>query len=305
MQNQKKYVVVIAGPTAVGKTALGIQLAKHYNTVVLNADSRQFYKEISIGTAKPSPEELNELKHYFINSKSITELYGAGHFEKDAIELLNELFITQQLVFVVGGSGLYIDALLNGVDEFIDVPLEIRNELNYEFEKNGLNFIQNKLKELDEVYYNSVDLSNSQRIIRALEVCIYSSKPYSSFLKTNKVVRNFEAIKLFINKDRSELYASINSRVEEMMKSGLLEEVKSVQAYRNCNALKTVGYKELFDFLDGNFSLETAVDKIKQHTRNYAKRQITWFKNKDEFEEFSPNDFEKIKGYIDVILTYD
>lgn len=304
MSSPTKYLVVIAGPTAVGKTKLGIELAKNYGSVILSADSRQFYKELTIGTAKPSESELAEVKHYFINNKNITELFGAGHFEKEAIPLLDNLFKEHQLVFVVGGSGLYIDALLYGVDEFEDVPLEVREKLNAEFDEKGIEPLQAELKEKDPVYAAKVDLENSQRVIRALEVCRYSGKPYSSFLKKNTSERDFTPIKLFINTDREKLYERINLRVDEMMKQGLLNEVKGLTAYKNTNALKTVGYKELFDHLDGLCTLEEAVVKIKQHSRNYAKRQITWFKNRDEWENFEPNDIEKIKAYLDVIISH-
>jgi len=295
-------LVVIAGPTAVGKTALSIELAKHYNSVILSADSRQFYKEMSIGTAKPSEEQLAAVKHYFINTKNINELYGAGHFEKDAIATLNELFKEQDIVFLVGGSGLYIDAVLNGVDDFIEVPIETREELNKKYEANGLEWLQNEVKKLDETYFNSVDTQNPQRLIRALEVCQHTGKPYSSFLNQPKEERNFTPIKILINTDRETLYSQINNRVDEMMASGLLEEIKQLANQKHLNALKTVGYKELYAYLDASYNLNTAIEKIKQHTRNYAKRQLTWFKNQDAFEEFKPTDLEKIKAYIDIII---
>jgi tRNA dimethylallyltransferase len=272
--------------------------------VILSADSRQFYKHMDIGTAKPSDEQLKEVKHYFIDTKEISELYGAGHFEKDAINLLNGLFKEKDRVFMVGGSGLYIDAVLNGVDDFVEVPSEIRNDLNIQFEDKGLHWLQQKLKELDPDYYETVDIQNPQRIIRALEVCIYTGKPFSSFLKNKTAERNFTPIKLFINTSREKLYSQINSRVDNMMAQGLLEEVKSLAEFREQNALKTVGYKELFEYIDGKVNLAGAVDKIKQHTRNYAKRQVTWFKNRGEFEEFEPGDIEKIKAYIDIIMSH-
>ncbi len=284
-----------------GKTALSIELAKHYNSVILSADSRQFYKEMSIGTAKPSEEQLAAVKHYFINTKNITELYGAGHFEKDAIATLNELFKTKDIVFLVGGSGLYIDAVLNGVDDFIEVPIEIREELNKKFEANGLEWLQNEVKKLDETYFNSVDTHNPQRLIRALEVCQHTGKPYSSFLNQPKTERNFTAIKILINTDRETLYSQINNRVDDMMASGLLEEVKQLADQKHLNALKTVGYKELYAYLDASYNLNTAVDKIKQHTRNYAKRQLTWFKNQDNFEEFKTGDIDKIIDRINKV----
>lgn len=288
-----------------GKTALSIALAKHYRSVILSADSRQFYKEMTIGTAKPSEEQLATVKHYFIDTKNITELYGAGHFEKDAIATLNELFKTQDIIFLVGGSGLYIDAVLNGVDDFIEVPIEIREELNKKFEANGLEWLQNEVKKLDETYFNSVDTHNPQRLIRALEVCQHTGKPYSSFLNQPKEERNFTPIKILINTDRETLYSQINARVDDMMASGLLEEVKQLADQKHLNALKTVGYKELYAYLDASYNLNTAVDKIKQHTRNYAKRQLTWFKNQDNFEEFKPIDLEKIKAYIDIIIEHN
>lgn len=297
-------MVVIAGPTAVGKTALAIQLAKHYETVILSADSRQFYRELTIGTAKPDPEDLLKVPHYFINTKNSDELYGAGHFEKDALTLLNSLFETHQLVFMVGGSGMYIDAVLNGVDDFEEVPEIIRETLNSKFAQHGLTWLQEELRKKDEAYYKTVDLQNPQRLIRALEIIEHTGLPYSGFLDKKQTVRPFTAIKLLINCDRTELYARINQRVDEMMRNGLLEEVKQLQSQRHLNALKTVGYKELFDYLDGKTSLETGIEKIKQHTRNYAKRQITWFKNKDVFEEFAPSDFTKITAYIDIIVNH-
>ncbi len=297
-----KHLVVIAGPTAVGKTDTSIKLAQHYNTVILSADSRQFYKELHIGTAKPSAAQLQSVKHFFIDNKSISELYGAGHFEKDAMVLLNKLFIEHDVVIVVGGSGLYIDALINGVDNFIEVPIELRETINKNFAENGIDWLREELKKRDETYFNSADINNPQRLIRALEVCIHSQLPYSSFLNKQKNQRNFTAIPILLNTKRELLYERINNRVDEMMQQGLLDEVKQLVNNKNTNALKTVGYKELFDFLEGNYTLETAIEKIKQHTRNYAKRQITWFKNKGNFEEFEPHEFEKLVAYLDIIL---
>lgn len=300
----EKYLVVIAGPTAVGKTGLAIALAKHYQSVIVSADSRQFYKELSIGTAKPSPAQLQAVPHYFVNNKQITELYGAGHFEKDAIATLHELFQHHRVVFMVGGSGLYIDAVLNGVDDFVEVPEAVREKLNAAFEEHGLAWLQQEVKEKDEAYFDSVDPNNPQRLLRALEVCVHTGLPYSSFLRKKDTQREFTAIKILLNMDRERLYARINQRVDDMMRDGLLEEVRQFAEYRNFNALKTVGYKELYDYLDGNCDLETAVSKIKQHTRNYAKRQITWFKNRDQFEEFEPDQTEQIKAYIDLIMSH-
>lgn len=283
---------------------LSIALAKKYNSVILSADSRQFYKEMSIGTAKPSETELTEVPHYFINTKSVGELYGAGHFEKDAIKTLEELFKTHALVFMVGGSGLYIDAVLNGVDDFGEIPLSIREELNDGFKEKGIAWLQQELKSKDPLYAASADLNNPQRLIRALEVMIHTGIPYSAHLNKPKTKREFTTIKLLINLDRKKLYQRIDARVDAMMTQGLLDEVKQLVSHKQVNALKTVGYKELYEYLDGNCSLEMAIDKIKQHSRNYAKRQITWFKNKDNFEEFGPDDFDKICGYIDIICSH-
>jgi tRNA dimethylallyltransferase len=259
---------------------------------------------LNIGTAKPSSAQLGEVTHYFINTKNIDELYGAGHYEKDAVELLETLFKEHDIVFLTGGSGLYINAVLKGVDEFEEVPAEIREGLNKKLASEGLEVLKKQLRESDPQYYNIVDLGNSQRIIRALEVCIHTGKPYSSFLNKEHRNRNFTPVKILINTEREILYRQINNRVDEMMRQGLLDEVKRMVPYRNVNALKTVGYKELFDYIDGETTLELAVEKIKQHTRNYAKRQITWFKNQDEFEEFAPADIEKIKAYIDIIRSH-
>jgi len=259
---------------------------------------------MTIGTAKPSASELQEVKHYFINNKSISELFGAGHFEKEALALLDDLYKEHSLVIVVGGSGLYINALLNGVDDFEEVPEEYRQQLNEEYKVKGLSALQEELLKKDPTYYNIVDIQNPQRVIRALEVIRFTGKPFSSFLKKNNVERNFTAIKIFLNTEREILYSNINRRVDDMMREGLLDEVKQLIPYKQVNALKTVGYKELFEYLEGRLTLNAAVDKIKQHTRNYAKRQITWFKHQDDFEEFGPEDTEKLLAYIDLILSH-
>ncbi len=298
MDSLKKYLVVIAGPTAVGKTAVSIKLAKLFNTVILNADSRQFYKELTIGTAKPTTEELKEVEHYFINTKSITELYGAGHFASDARNLIAKLFETYDVLILVGGSGLYINALLNGVDEFEEVPISIRENLNAIYDKQGLQVIAEMLLEKDPAYAKSIDINNPQRVIRALEIITHTGKPFSSYLKGKMQSNSFTSINLLLNMERDALYKRINQRVDDMMHKGLLDEVKNLVEYKSYNALKTVGYKELFAYLDGECTLEEAVDKIKQHTRNYAKRQLTWFNNKGDFKTFHPDDQDGIIQYI-------
>jgi tRNA dimethylallyltransferase len=302
LAKDSKYLVVIAGPTAAGKTELAIQLAEEFNTVILSADSRQFYREMAIGTAKPTGEQLKRIKHYFIDTKGVEELYGAGHYEKDAIALLDELFKRHRLVFLVGGSGLYINAVLNGVDEFVEVPETFRVALNRQFQENGLHWLQEELKRKDETYYKEVDLNNPQRIIRALEVCNYTGKPYSSFLNKNRTPRQFETIPILITPNRETLYKRINERVDEMIRKGLVAEVKALRVHKHQNALKTVGYKELNAYFEGEHDLKTAVEKIKQHTRNYAKRQLTWFRNQGRFKEFSSDDTQAIEKYIKSVI---
>lgn len=300
----KKNLIIIAGPTAVGKTALSVELAKYYSCPVISADSRQFYKEMSIGTAKPSLEEKQEIPHYFIDHISIQDSYNVGQYERDAIECIEKLFKENDTLILVGGSGLYINAVMNGVDEFEEIPTEIREQLIKDFEEKGLPFLQEELKIRDEVYYNQVDLNNPQRIMRALEVCIHTQKPYSGFRKKEKKERSFNTINLLINTNREALYSKINQRVDIMMEQGLLEEVKKLYPYKHSNALNTVGYKELFDYIDGKISLAEATNLIKQNTRRYAKRQLTWFNHQGEFETFEPTDLEKIKAYLDIVIQH-
>ena len=299
-----RTLIIIAGPTAVGKTSLSIELAKSYTCPVISADSRQFYKEMTIGTAKPSSEEMQGVKHYFIDNISIHDTYNVGQYEREAIELIESLFKEHETLILVGGSGLYINAILNGVDEFDEIPTEIREQLIKKYNEKGLPYLQEELKQRDEVYYNQVDLNNPQRIMRALEVCIHNNQPYSSFRKKEKKERPFDTINLLINTERKVLYQRINKRVDMMMEQGLLEEVKSLHPYKSLNALNTVGYKELFDFMDGKCTLEEAVNMIKQNSRRYAKRQLTWFNHQGEFETFAPTDLEKIKAYIDIVNQY-
>jgi tRNA dimethylallyltransferase len=300
----KKTLIIIAGPTAVGKTALSIELAKFYGCAIISADSRQFYKEMSIGTAKPSLEEMQDVPHYFIDNISIHDSYNVGQYERDAIDCIENLFKEHDFLILVGGSGLYINAVLNGVDEFEEIPENIREQLIKDYEEKGLSFLQEELKARDEIYYNQVDLNNPQRILRALEVCIHTQKPYSSFRKKEKKERSFNTINLIINTEREALYARINKRVDMMMTNGLLEEVKQLYSFKHLNALNTVGYKELFDFIYGKLTLEEAINLIKQNSRRYAKRQLTWFKHQGDFETFEPTDLEKIKAYLDIVIQH-
>jgi tRNA dimethylallyltransferase len=298
------HLIIIAGPTAVGKTALSIQLAKHYMCPVISADSRQFYKEMSIGTAKPSIEEMEGIAHYFIDNKSIDDVYNIGEYEKEAIELIEKLFLEHDTLILVGGSGLYINAILNGLDEFEEIPTDIRENLIKQYTEKGLSFLQEELKQRDFKYYEEVDTNNPQRMMRALEVCIYKGKPFSEYRTKVKKTRNFNSIPILINTSRAILYDRINKRVDEMINSGLIDEVKSLQHKNKKNALNTVGYKELFSYLENKISLQEAIDLIKQNSRRYAKRQLTWFNHQGDFETFEPNEIEKIKSYINIIIEH-
>jgi tRNA dimethylallyltransferase len=280
------YLINIVGPTAIGKTSLAIQLANKFNTEIISADSRQFYKEMSIGTAVPSAEELQAAKHHFIQHISIKDNYNVGDFESDAIKKLDELFKNNKIVIMVGGSGLYTKSVLEGLDYFPEVSLEIRQELNLKLEKEGLDSLQQQLHKLDPDYYKIVDLENPHRVIRALEVCISSGKPYSSYLNQPKKKRNFTAISIGLSAEREIIYDRINRRVDLMITEGLMDEAKALFTQRELNALNTVGYKELFSYLEGKDSLETAVSEIKKNTRRFAKRQLTWFRKDQEINWF-------------------
>lgn len=277
-----KTLLVIVGPTAVGKTALAIKLAVQFNTVIISADSRQFYREMSIGTAKPSHEELSSVKHYFINSHSINESFTAGDFEKQSLALLDDLFKIHNVVILAGGSGLYVKAVCEGFDEFPETGTQIREKLNNEFSENGIEVLQEKLKIADPAYYQTVDINNPQRLIRALEVYESTGIPYSVYRKSILNTRAFNIVKLGLNLPRPVLYERINERVDIMVKQGLIAEVQSLLPFRNLNPLNTVGYTELFDFFDGKTDLNTAISSIKQNTRRFAKRQLTWFRKDKE-----------------------
>ena len=295
MSNSKKTLITIVGPTAIGKTALAIEIARQYHTEIISADSRQFFREMNIGTAKPTEEELSQVKHHFINSNSVKDEISVGSFEKEAIAIIQNLFLTHDVLVMVGGSGLYINAVLYGFDDIPNADVELREQLNQQFQEKGINNLQEMLKVLDPVYYAQVDIHNQQRIIRGLEVCISTGKPFSSFRNTEQKQRSFSHIIIGLNTDREKLYERINQRVELMVENGLIDEVKSLSAYKSLNALKTVSYSEIFDYLDGNFTLETAIEKIKLNTRHFAKRQVTWFKKYPQIFWFEPNEVEKIK----------
>lgn len=283
MSQPGKQLVVILGPTAIGKTALAIGIAKAFQTEIISSDSRQFYKELNIGVARPSLEELNAVVHHFIGFISVNEEYSAGRYETEAIDLLNHLFKKYDTVVCCGGSMLYIDALVNGLD---DLPGDkaIRSSLQNELVEFGLPHIQDRLKELDPVYYSQVDLQNPHRVMRAIEVCLTTGSRYSDLRTETTQERSFSVIKIGLTAERGWLYERINQRVDLMMKLGLLDEAQSVYSKRKLNALNTVGYKELFDYLDGTSTLEESIEKIKQHTRNFAKRQLTWWRRDEHIK---------------------
>ena len=273
-----KTLKVIVGPTASGKTDYSIELAKQYNSPIISCDSRQIYKELKIGTAPPSEEQLAQIKHYFIFSHSIFDFYTAGKYELEALELINNLFLTHDTLIVVGGSGLYVDALCYGIDDFPDSDMILRDNLMQRLAAEGIESLRNELRLLDPESYETIDKKNPQRIVRALEVCLQTGKKFSSFKSSSSKQRNFTIERTIIERPREELYDRINLRVDKMIESGLIDEAQELHKFKDLPALKTVGYKELFDYFDGKTSLEEAIDLIKRNTRRYAKRQITWFK---------------------------
>ncbi|MBE8720033.1 tRNA (adenosine(37)-N6)-dimethylallyltransferase MiaA [Sphingobacterium sp. Ka21] len=300
----KKTLVVVVGPTAVGKTAMAISLAQHFNTEIISADSRQFYREMHTGTAKPNAEELAAAPHHFIDSHSIDQEYSAGDFERDALELLNELFKKCETVVMVGGSGLFVRAVCEGLDNLPKAPEGIRGQLNKDFEQYGLDPLKERLLAIDPDYYAIADIDNPQRVIRALEVYETTGLPMSSYYQNKSAPqRPFEVVTIGLNMERSTLYNRINLRVDNMIEAGLLEEVKSLLPYRHKPALLTVGYAEIFDYLDGNISFQEAVDKIKQNSRRYAKRQITWFNKYGNTTWFQPNEKDKIVAYLNRFVS--
>jgi len=301
-EKEKPLLIVLAGPTAVGKTKLSIELAKNKNSSIFSSDSRQFYREMSIGTAKPSLEELNEVPHYFINNKSIEETYSAGDYEKEIINQLEDYFKNKKIAFLVGGSGMYIDAVCKGLDN-LPKDLAVRNRLNLELKENGIEYLQENLKILDPKQYGIMDLSNSQRLIRALEVCRITSKPYSSLLTATKKIRSFKMVKFLLHIDKNQLELNIEKRVDQMVENGLFQEVENLRDKKNLNALNTVGYKEIFNFFNGNYSIEEAINLIKRNTKKYAKRQMTWFKKDTSYQWIENLDTLKSFNEINSIIT--
>lgn len=293
-------LISIVGPTAIGKTSLSISLAQRFDAQIISSDSRQFYKEMTIGTAVPSSKELSAAKHHFIQHKSINEAYSVGDFERDAIAKLDNLFQTNSKVIMVGGSGLYVKAITKGLDYFPEVEPHIRQELNHRLEKKGLIELQEQLKTLDAIAYNTIAIDNPQRVIRALEISIGTGRPYSSFLTQPEKQRDFKTIPVGLNADRSLIYDRINHRVDQMIENGLLPEVENLLPFKHLNALNTVGYKELFSYLEGQTTIEFAISEIKKNTRRFAKRQLTWFRKDPSIQWFDyDTDVEEIIGYIE------
>jgi tRNA dimethylallyltransferase len=291
-------LVVITGPTGVGKTGLCTTLAADFGSPVISADSRQMYREMKKGTAPPSAADLARADHYFIGNLSIHDYYNASMFEMEATALLEQLFKTANPVFMAGGSGLYIDAVCRGIDDLPRVDPVLRKELAEKYRSRGLAWLRQQLKNLDPVYYGTVDLNNPNRMLKGVEISLMTGKPYSSFLVGEKKPRNFKIIKIGLILERKELYERINKRVSGMIDSGLVDEAKSLYPERHLNSLNTVGYKEIFDYLDGNISLEKAVELIRRNSRRYAKRQLTWLSRDKEISWFSPDEAEKIKDFI-------
>ena len=290
----KKTLIVIAGPTASGKTAFAIQLAKALDTVIISADSRQFYKEMSIGTAAPTDEELLQVKHYFIHNISIKDKYDVADYEREVLQLLDELFKTHTNVILTGGSGLFIDAVCNGIDEMPDVQPEIRNKVEKLLQEGGIDALSKEVQHLDPEYFAIVDKQNPRRLQRALEICYQTGKTYTSFRQGNAAQRDFGIVKYALLWDRQELIDRIDRRVDLMMENGLLEEAKALYPMRELNALNTVGYKELFSYFDGRCTLAEAVEQIKIHTRQYAKRQMTWLRRDESYHWILPNEIRRV-----------
>ena len=293
-----KTLVVLLGPTGVGKTELSLKLAEFLDSPILSADSRQLYKELTIGTAAPTPAEQARIKHYFVGTLQLTDYYSASQFEEDVISLLTDLYQSHETILMSGGSMMYIDAVCKGIDEIPTIDETLRADLKSLYQREGIDPIRQQLKILDPVFYKQVDLKNHKRVIHALEVCLMAGKPYSSLRTAKAKHRPFRILKIGLQREREELYERINHRVDMMMEQGLLEEARSVYHLRHLNSLNTVGYKELFNYFSGEWSLDFAIEKIKQNTRIYSRKQMTWFKRDKEIRWFHPEQTEEIKDWI-------
>ena len=294
----EKTLIVITGPTAVGKTALCLDIAKHFDIPIINADSRQIFRELKIGTARPTEEQMQEVKHYFVGILGLEDYYSASLFEQQVLELLDQQFQTHDYALMAGGSMMYIDAVCDGIDDIPTIDDATRDLMKKRLAEEGLEKLCEELKILDPDYYDIVDRQNPRRVVHALEICTMTGKPYTSFRKREKRERPFRIIKIGLNRPREELYERINRRVDQMMAEGLLDEVQSLYPRRSLNALNTVGYKELFDYIDGRWPLEKAVERIKGNTRRYARKQLTWYKKDEQIRWFHPDDKETIINYI-------
>ena len=295
----EKTLIVITGPTAVGKTALCMDIAKHFDIPIINADSRQIYRELKIGTARPSNKQMSEVKHYFVGTLGMDDYYSASLYEQQVLKLLDELFKTSDYALLSGGSMMYIDAVCNGIDDIPTVDDETRNTLKKRLLMEGLGSLCEELRQRDPEYYEIVDKQNPRRVVHALEICVMTGKPYSSFRKQEKKARPFRIVKIGLTRPREELYKRINRRVDKMMKEGLLEEAQQMYPKRELNALNTVGYKEMFEYMKGKWTLHEAVERIKGNTRRYARKQLTWYKKDEQIRWFHPDDKEKIISYIE------
>ena len=298
-----KYLIIHIGPTGVGKTETGLSVSQHFNAPILSADSRQFFKEMRIGTAAPTPSQLSAAQHHLIGHKSISERYSCGMFETEALQILEDIYLTQDVAMLVGGSMLYIDAVCKGIDDFPTPNPDLRRKLEKQLKDEGIESVRAQLKLLDPEHYDRVDLKNSQRMLKALEVCLQTGRTYSSFRTNPQKERPFKIIKIGLNRPRNELYLQINARVDQMVSDGLIDEAKSLYPQRHQNALKTVGYREIFDFIDGEISQEKAIELIKRNSRHYAKRQLTWWGRDNEIVWFHPDEEEKIIRHINNTIS--
>jgi tRNA dimethylallyltransferase len=295
---EMKTLVVLLGPTGIGKTEMSLKLAQYLGSPILSADSRQLYKDLVIGTAAPALEEQDLIKHYFVGTLQLTDYYSASQFEADTVTLLDNLFRIHENVLMCGGSMIYIDAVCKGIDDIPTIDETLRSDLKEQYHREGIDPIRQQLKLLDPVFYKQVDLQNHKRVIHALEICLMAGKPYSSLRTDTAKLRPFRILKIGLQRERNELYERINHRVDKMMEQGLLDEARSVYHLQHLNALNTVGYKELFNYFSGEWTLEFAIEKIKQNTRIYSRKQMTWFKRDKEIQWFHPEQFEEIKEWI-------
>ena len=296
----KKLLVFVVGPTAIGKTSTAIDLATHFNTEIISCDSRQFYKEMNIGTAKPSPNEIKKIKHHLVGNISVNKNYNISEFTNDANNILKSILDKKNIAILVGGSGLYIESLIFGIDQIPEVSMDLRNKLNNDLKNNGIKFLQDLLKNMDPEISDKIDMKNPRRVIRALEICLTSKKKYSQIIDKTQKIPKYDFLCIGLDCNRKELYEVINKRVDSMMANGLVSEVKSLYRFRKNNALNTIGYKEIFEYLDGKDSLENCIEKIKVNSRRYAKRQLTWFRSKNYVKWFDKPNIEELINYIEI-----